>query len=108
MGLHQEIKRDLVREEAKRIFALWDKLTQELASLNKAHTESTRKYTELGESLSNIIDRVAALEQSNENTLKECKKLHEKCTDLEKPKPKKSSRDTFVEDTLSNQKTLSG
>lgn len=55
----------------------------ELATLHKAQTESTSKFTEMGKALSDTMDKVTALEQSNESMAKDNKKLHEKCMDLE-------------------------
>lgn len=85
-GLHQEIKRDIssLREEAKAdTRALRSELVQELAFLHKAHRESEREQAEMGGSLSKVIDQVAALEQAQEKLIKDHKKIHEKCTDLE-------------------------
>lgn len=85
-SLHQEIKRDIlsVREETKTdIRTLREELFADLATLHTAQAEFANDRAEMEKSLNDTMDRVAALENSRETLAKECKKIHEKCTDLE-------------------------
>ncbi len=73
-----------LREETKvDIRAIHEELDGELACLRSAHAETISNVEEMGNTLSETMDRVTALEQSQQAITKECKKLQDKCLDLE-------------------------
>lgn len=74
------------------IRAIHDKLDGELARLRSAQAETVSNVEEIGNTLSEMMDRVTALEQSNQVIAKECKKLQDKCLDLEN----RSRSKTFI------------
>ncbi len=82
----KEIKTDFasLRKETKaNIWAIRDELTGELARLRSAQAETANTQKEMGVALSDTMDRVTALEKSQQLITKECKKMQEKCQDLE-------------------------
>lgn len=61
-NLHLEMQKN--REEMKEdLCVLWEEIFPELAALHKLHAESTSECTEMGNALSDTVDRLAALEQ---------------------------------------------
>ncbi|KTG38009.1 hypothetical protein cypCar_00036760, partial [Cyprinus carpio] len=73
-----------LREETKAdIHAIHDELAVELARLRLTQAETVSNVEEMGNTLSKMMDRVTALEQSHQVIAKECKKLQDKCLDLE-------------------------
>lgn len=77
----QEIKTDIasLREETKAdIKAIRDELAGEIARL-----QSAQEHKDMGASLGETMSRVTALEKSRQNIIKECKKIQDKCQDLE-------------------------
>lgn len=82
----KEIKTDIVllREETKAdIRAIRDELAGELTRLHSAQAETARECKEMGTALGETMDRVTALEKSQQLISKECKKMLDKCQDLE-------------------------
>ncbi|CAL9706579.1 unnamed protein product [Knipowitschia caucasica] len=65
------------------IKTLREELTGELAKLSNKQAEATRQMEDMGNTLSDTIDRVAALEHNQQLMTKKCKTLQEKCADFE-------------------------
>lgn len=84
--LHQEIKKEIssLREEAKAdLRALRTELIHEQTALQKTQAEMMNEQADMGQVLSDTMDRVATLEQAREKMEKEYKRTYEKCMDLE-------------------------
>ncbi|KAK7895732.1 hypothetical protein WMY93_021057 [Mugilogobius chulae] len=81
-----ELKGDIatLREDTKMdIKTLREELTGDLTRLSTKQAEAEQQFQDLGQALSNTMDRVAAMESVQEKLSKKCKTLQEKCIDLE-------------------------
>lgn len=82
----RELKGELtsLRHETKTdINALRAELTGELTKLHTVQAQANEQLEDMGKVLSETMDRVTILEESQQELTKKCKHLQEKCLDLE-------------------------
>ena len=65
------------------ICEIHDELVGELARIRLVQPEAASSYKEMGNTLSETMDRVTALERTYQTVTGECKKLQDKCLDLD-------------------------
>ena len=100
-GLHQEIKKDIssLREETRAdIFSVRSELANELLSLQAVQGDISREQADMDNALSETMDRLGALEEAQEFMAKDCKKLQEKCMDLENRSRRQNLRLISIEE----------
>lgn len=84
--MFKEIKTDIVslcKETKADIRAIQDELAGELTRLHSAQAETLNEHKAMGTALGETMDRVTALEKSQQLISKEYKKMQDKCQDLE-------------------------